>query len=65
MESLYINPNTITPTSSESTIELRLDVYFDNTQVQPLTPLMKEIINFQLEERALFTNMDFYTSRLN
>ncbi len=44
---------------------LSLDSHLANIQDQPLTPLMEEIILFQLEERALFTNFECSTSCLN
>ena len=50
-----VNPSTL----------LSLDSHLTNIQVQPLTPLMEEIITFQLEERALFTNFEGSASHLN
>ena len=44
---------------------LLLDSHSANIQVQLLTPLMEEIIIFQLEERALFTNFERSTNSLN
>jgi hypothetical protein len=38
-----------------------LERYLATTQVQPLTPFMEELIAFQLEERALFTNFESAT----
>ncbi|QHT71773.1 hypothetical protein GXP67_36480 [Rhodocytophaga rosea] len=42
-----------------------LERYLAITQVQPLTALMEEIIAFQLEEQALFTNFESSTNCLN
>jgi hypothetical protein len=42
-----------------------LERYLATTQVQPLTALMEEIIAFQLEERALFTNFESSINCLN
>ena len=42
-----------------------LERYLATTQVQPLTPLMEEIIAFQLEERALFANFESSINCLN
>jgi hypothetical protein len=49
----------------EPTLQLFPELYPDNTQVQPLTPLMEEIIEFQLKERALFASVDISRSFLN
>lgn len=63
MKRLDLNESAITPIYTKPTLELTIDSY--NTQVQPLTDLMVEIITFQLNELALFSNLEIHKSSLN
>ena len=63
MKLLHLSESTISPISTEFTLELSIESY--NTQVQPLTDLMVEIITFQLQERALFSELEIHTNSLN
>ena len=48
-----------------SLIEPTAPLFLDNTQVQPLTHLLEEIITFQQNERALFPNLELSASYQN
>ncbi|MDO1446912.1 hypothetical protein Q0590_11645 [Rhodocytophaga aerolata] len=63
MKRLDLNESAITPIYTKPTLELTIDSY--NTQVQPLTDLMVEIITFQLNELALFSNLEIHKNSLN
>ena len=57
--------NTKESTLALSLIEPDSQSFLDNVQVQPLTPLMEEIITFQQNERALFSTVELSTTYLN
>jgi hypothetical protein len=57
--------NTKESTLALSFIEPDSPLLLDNAQVQPLTPLMEEIITFQQNERALFSTVELSTTYLN
>lgn len=63
MKLLYSTEPVIPSTFNEPAIEFTSESY--NTQVQPLTELMVEIITFQLKERALFSDFDIQNNSLN
>ncbi len=50
------------PTLTEPSLQPTLECYLASAEAQPLTVLMIEIITFQLQERALFSNIDNFTN---
>jgi hypothetical protein len=58
-----LRASAVTPIHTKPALELTIESY--NTQVQPLTELMVEIITFQMKELALFSDVEINTNSLN
>jgi hypothetical protein len=65
MERIYTLGSTTIPALHEKANTPHVESYLANQDSQQLTPLMLEIITFQLQESALFVNFDNFDSSLN